>query len=71
MTFFGGIISLEQLAVFVKVVTKAVTGSAYLDALQLRLFPQLEESEPNNFIWQQDGTPPHWHLSVWLNIPVG
>ncbi|GFV61507.1 uncharacterized protein TNCV_3892971 [Trichonephila clavipes] len=50
--------------------TKAVTGSAYLDALQLWLFPQLEESEPNNFIWQQDGAPSHWDLEVrdWLNI---
>ncbi|GFW41844.1 uncharacterized protein TNCV_5541 [Trichonephila clavipes] len=28
------------------------------------LFPQLEEKEPNSFIWQQDGAPPHWHLSV-------
>ncbi|GFT50899.1 uncharacterized protein TNCV_1702021 [Trichonephila clavipes] len=28
-----------------------VTGSAYLDAQQLWLFPQLEESESNNFIW--------------------
>ncbi|GFW46915.1 hypothetical protein TNCV_2982711 [Trichonephila clavipes] len=37
---------------------KAVTGSAYLDALHLWLFSQLEESEPNNFIWQQDGAPP-------------
>ncbi|GFX60638.1 uncharacterized protein TNCV_4916881 [Trichonephila clavipes] len=29
-------------------------------------------SEPNNFIWQQDGAPPHWHLSArnWLNITV-
>ncbi|GFX98398.1 uncharacterized protein TNCV_4001671 [Trichonephila clavipes] len=29
-------------------------------------------SEPNNFIWQQDGAPPHWHFSLrdWLNIPV-
>ncbi|GFV95101.1 uncharacterized protein TNCV_3708961 [Trichonephila clavipes] len=52
--------------------TKVVTGSAYLDALQLWLFPQLEESEPNNFIWQQDGAPPNWRLSVrdWLNITV-
>ncbi|GFY25809.1 uncharacterized protein TNCV_1915591 [Trichonephila clavipes] len=34
-------------------------------------FP-IEESEPNNFIWQQDGAPPHWHLSVrdWVNITV-
>ncbi|GFV29774.1 hypothetical protein TNCV_1925991 [Trichonephila clavipes] len=39
-----------------------VAGSAYLDALQLWLFPQLKESEPDNFIWQQDGAPPHWHL---------
>ncbi|GFX66895.1 uncharacterized protein TNCV_999341 [Trichonephila clavipes] len=31
-----------------------------------------EEGEQNNFIWQQDGTPPHWHLSAcdWLNITV-
>ncbi|GFX72648.1 uncharacterized protein TNCV_4062441 [Trichonephila clavipes] len=49
-----------------------VTGSTYLDALQLWLFPQLKESEPDNFIWQQDGAPPHWLLSVrdWLNITV-
>ncbi|GFY26149.1 uncharacterized protein TNCV_354651 [Trichonephila clavipes] len=49
-----------------------VTGSAYLDTLQLWLFPQLEESEPNNFNWRQDGATPHWHLSVrdWLNITV-
>ncbi|GFS86484.1 uncharacterized protein TNCV_513481 [Trichonephila clavipes] len=25
----------------------------------LRLFSQLEESESNNSIWQQDGAPPH------------
>ncbi|GFW37770.1 uncharacterized protein TNCV_4629751 [Trichonephila clavipes] len=44
----------------------------YLDALQLRPFPQLEESESNNFIWQQDEAPPHWHLSLrdWLNVTV-
>ncbi|GFW94342.1 uncharacterized protein TNCV_1432771 [Trichonephila clavipes] len=46
------------------------TGSAYLDALQL--WPQLKVSEPDNFIWQQDGAPPHWHLLMrdWLNITV-
>ncbi|GFV53799.1 uncharacterized protein TNCV_1592221 [Trichonephila clavipes] len=75
------IISLKQLAVFVKEKVRddqgcnwypTVIGSAYLDALQLWLFPQSEESEPNNFIWQQDGAPPHWHLSVreWLNMTV-
>ncbi|GFU29484.1 hypothetical protein TNCV_1994261 [Trichonephila clavipes] len=31
----------------------SVTGSTYLDALQLWLFPQLEEDEPDIFIWQQ------------------
>ncbi|GFU98195.1 DUF4817 domain-containing protein [Trichonephila clavipes] len=31
-----------------------------------------KKSEPNNFIWQQDGASSHWHLSVrdWLNINV-
>ncbi|GFX33870.1 uncharacterized protein TNCV_3962791 [Trichonephila clavipes] len=76
ITFLDGIISLKQLAVFVKRKVRddqgCITGSVYLDDLQLWLFPQLEESEPNNFIWQQDGAPPHWHLSVrdWLNITV-
>ncbi|GFX15777.1 DUF4817 domain-containing protein [Trichonephila clavipes] len=29
-----------------------------------------KKSEPNNFIWQQNGALPHWHSSVrnWLNI---
>ncbi|GFV44426.1 uncharacterized protein TNCV_4736801 [Trichonephila clavipes] len=78
-TFLGDISSLKQLAVLVKGKVRGghdcnwystVTGSVYLDALQIWLFPQLEESEPNNFIWPQHGEPPHWHLSVrdWLNI---
>ncbi|GFT05389.1 uncharacterized protein TNCV_124011 [Trichonephila clavipes] len=31
---------------------------------------QLKESGPDNLIWQQDGAPPHRHLSVrdWLKI---
>ncbi|XP_023211332.1 uncharacterized protein LOC111614181 [Centruroides sculpturatus] len=37
-----------------------VTGVSYLDALQLWLFPQLEEDEPENFIWQQDGSGCNW-----------
>ncbi|GFU88547.1 uncharacterized protein TNCV_4442241 [Trichonephila clavipes] len=47
----------------------------------LRWFHQFEttgclckgkKSEPNNFIWQQNGAPPHWHLSVhdWSNITL-
>ncbi|GFW02345.1 uncharacterized protein TNCV_1732601 [Trichonephila clavipes] len=50
----------------------SVTGSVYLDTLQLWLLPQLKESESDNFIWQQDGAPPDCHLSVrdWLNIAL-
>ncbi|GFV32034.1 uncharacterized protein TNCV_1688071 [Trichonephila clavipes] len=51
----------------------SMTGSTYLDALQLCLIPQLEEkNEQYHFIWQQDGAPPHWHLSAldWLSITV-
>ncbi|GFV32037.1 uncharacterized protein TNCV_1688101 [Trichonephila clavipes] len=50
----------------------SVTSSTYLGALQLCLIPKLEESEPDNFIWQQEVAPPHWHFSVhdWLNITV-
>ncbi|GFX50443.1 hypothetical protein TNCV_770151 [Trichonephila clavipes] len=36
-----------------------VTGAAYLEALQLWSLPQLKESEPDNFIWHQDGASPH------------
>ena len=35
----------------------------YLDMLTEWLFPQLEE-EGNEFLFQQDGAPPHWHLDV-------
>ncbi|GFX48000.1 fatty acid hydroxylase domain-containing protein 2 [Trichonephila clavipes] len=53
-------------------VTKALTGSVYLDALQLWQFSQLEQSEQNNFIWQQNGAPLRWHPSErdWSNITV-
>ncbi|GFV95963.1 uncharacterized protein TNCV_2096321 [Trichonephila clavipes] len=61
----------KKLAVFVKGKVRYDERCNWLClSLQLWLFPQLEEKEPNNFIWQQDGSPPHWHLSVrdWLNI---
>ncbi|GFU32407.1 hypothetical protein TNCV_3611711 [Trichonephila clavipes] len=48
-----------------------VTGSAFILMLyNYGYFLILEESEPDNFIWQQDGA--QWHLSVrdWLNITV-
>jgi hypothetical protein len=40
-----------------------VTGNSYLDMLTLWLLPQLEE-DSNDFIFQQDGAPPHFHMAV-------
>jgi hypothetical protein len=42
---------------------QTVTGSCYLDILQLWLFPQLN-ADSRNFIFQQDGAPPHWNNNV-------
>ncbi|GFS88821.1 uncharacterized protein TNCV_1000331 [Trichonephila clavipes] len=67
ITFLGDIISLKQLSVFVKAKVRDDRGCnwfSYLDVLQLWLFPHFEENEPNNFIWQQDDAPYHWHLLV-------
>jgi hypothetical protein len=44
-------------------VAKSVNGFAYLDALQLRLLPQLQE-DSDNFTLQQDGAPPQFHLEL-------
>ena len=43
-----------------------VNGPQYLAMLQNWLFPRLHE---DNFIWQQDGAPPHWscHVCEYLN----
>jgi hypothetical protein len=41
---------------------KSVTGQVYLKMLQNWLMPQLAEEE--EFIFQQDGAPPHWHMGV-------
>ena len=40
-----------------------MNGAAYLDMLENWLIPQLQQ-EMNNFIFQQDGAPPHWHRDV-------
>jgi len=40
-----------------------VTGINYLDMLQLWLMPQLQE-DSEDFIFQQDGAPPHFHFDV-------
>jgi hypothetical protein len=41
---------------------KSVTGEVYLKMLQNWSVPQLAEEE--EFIFQQDGAPPHWHMGV-------
>jgi hypothetical protein len=40
---------------------KSVMGQVYLKMLQNWLMPQLAEEE---FIFQQDGASPHWHMGV-------
>ena len=41
-----------------------VNGDVYLQMLQNWLFDQLIENEHESFIFQQDGAPPHWKLTV-------
>ena len=45
----------------------AVTGINYLDMLQLWLMPQLQE-DSEDFIFQQDGAPPHFHFDVHAHL---
>lgn len=46
-----------------------VMGASYLEMLQIWLFPRMQEDEPEDFIMQQDGAPPHFRLDVhrWVN----
>lgn len=46
-------------------VDNSATGTVYQDMLENLLMPQLEDEEEEEFISQQDGAPPHWHLQVW------
>ena len=50
---------------------KTVSGIAYLCMLQNYLFPQLNEFEPQDFIWQHDCAP-HFLYNVrdWMNYDV-
>ncbi|GFY23818.1 uncharacterized protein TNCV_3536121 [Trichonephila clavipes] len=42
---------------------KTVTSSTYLDILEIYPFLQLQDLQPN-VLFQQDGVPPHWGLTV-------
>ncbi|KAJ4432429.1 hypothetical protein ANN_21048 [Periplaneta americana] len=41
-----------------------VTGHSYLDMLEQWLVPQLRQDLHDDFIFQQDGSPPHFHNAV-------
>jgi hypothetical protein len=48
-------------------VENTVMGDSYLDMLTLWLLPQLEE-DSNDFTFQQDGAPSHFHMAVWNHL---
>ena len=41
-----------------------VNGETYLDMLENWLMDKLSEKESGDFIFQQDGEPPHWTIRV-------
>lgn len=41
-----------------------MTGHSYLDMLEQWLVPQLRQDLDDDFIFQQDGAPPHFHNAV-------
>ena len=49
-----------------------VNGETYLDMLENWLMDKLSEEESGDFIFQQDGAPPHWSLRVrqFLNVKL-
>ncbi|GBO33616.1 hypothetical protein AVEN_64562-1 [Araneus ventricosus] len=42
---------------------RSVTSNVYLDMLEVWLMPQLD-SDSTDYIFQQDGAPPHWNMEV-------
>ena len=42
----------------------SVHENVYLDMLIIWLIPQFAHEEVQGYIYQQDGTPPHWHKGV-------
>ncbi|GBN12323.1 hypothetical protein AVEN_250724-1 [Araneus ventricosus] len=42
---------------------RSVTSNVYLDMLEVWLMPQLD-SDSTDYIFQQDGAPPHWNTEV-------
>ncbi|KAJ4447157.1 hypothetical protein ANN_09158 [Periplaneta americana] len=46
------------------VIEATVTGHSYLDMSEQWLVPQLRQDLDDDFIFQQDGAPPHFHNAV-------
>jgi hypothetical protein len=44
-----------------------ITRMTYLDMLQQWLIPQLDD-DSNNYLFQQDGAPSHYHNAVWCYL---
>lgn len=44
-------------------IENTVNGRSYLEILQTWLFPRLNNNS-DDYIYQPDGAPPHWHLDV-------
>jgi hypothetical protein len=43
---------------------QTITGTAYLDMIELWFMPQLEEDHGNKFFFQQDSALSHFHCNV-------
>jgi hypothetical protein len=44
-----------------------ITDVIYLDLLEAFSFPQLDETESPDIVFQQDGAPPHFSNFVWAS----
>ena len=53
----------RKLMCFVLYRKQRLLGVTYLALLQNWFLPQMSE-DPEDFIFQQDGAPPHWHRDV-------
>ena len=62
LTFFSAV-SVRKFYGFFFFEGNTVTGNSYIEMLQDWLFPQ-PNKDSENFIFQQDGAPPHWHNQV-------
>ena len=63
LNFFCAISSVKVCGPFLFAEPTA-TGISYLDTRENHLMPQLQQDMDRDFIFQQDGVPPHFHREV-------